>query len=300
MTEGGSGSSAACKGEYVAGGRRMAQRRPLLDGGAVVSDVRRRLVEAQNWLGVAVAEGANRISRFGLSIEDGRGMMVQKMERIGNRRSDPRSKIRSGQLPWEKVWTAMSGFGAQFEAQLQRSKAGIPEAMLRMIWNRGAPRPLIASLSLGLPAQGGEALEAKHVFDIAMSGEQVAKRLDGVPVYTVSNSANEFVLISDLNTSKSLGIFCFREADAEALLSQVLAVHLDDCSGNRSRDNFFIAIISSNDISVNMHVVRGLCYADYIIHVFMDELSVLATTLLHTRFWLFTSSYTRCVLSQLC
>ncbi|XP_024378220.1 protein TIC 22, chloroplastic isoform X2 [Physcomitrium patens] len=221
MTEGGSGSSAACKGEYVAGGRRMAQRRPLLDGGAVVSDVRRRLVEAQNWLGVAVAEGANRISRFGLSIEDGRGMMVQKMERIGNRRSDPRSKIRSGQLPWEKVWTAMSGFGAQFEAQLQRSKAGIPEAMLRMIWNRGAPRPLIASLSLGLPAQGGEALEAKHVFDIAMSGEQVAKRLDGVPVYTVSNSANEFVLISDLNTSKSLGIFCFREADAEALLSQV-------------------------------------------------------------------------------
>jgi hypothetical protein len=54
-----------------------------------------------------------------------------------------------------------------------------------------------------------------------MSTEQVARRLDGVPVYTVSNSANEFVLVSDLNSSKSLGLFCFREADASALLAQV-------------------------------------------------------------------------------
>jgi hypothetical protein len=42
-----------------------------------------------------------------------------------------------------------------------------------------------------------------------------------VPVYTVSNSANEFVLVSDLNSSKSLGLFCFREADASALLAQI-------------------------------------------------------------------------------
>eukprot|EP00246_Nothoceros_aenigmaticus_P003717 TRINITY_DN148_c0_g1_i4.p1 TRINITY_DN148_c0_g1~~TRINITY_DN148_c0_g1_i4.p1 ORF type:complete len:244 (-),score=12.23 TRINITY_DN148_c0_g1_i4:656-1387(-) len=58
-------------------------------------------------------------------------------------------------------------------------------------------------------------------FDMAMSRDQVSKRLDGIPVYTVSNSANEFVLVSDLNSQKSLGVFCFRHEDAESLLSQV-------------------------------------------------------------------------------
>ncbi|GJP73344.1 hypothetical protein CLOP_g4073 [Closterium sp. NIES-67] len=62
---------------------------------------------------------------------------------------------------------------------------------------------------------------ARHLFDIAMSAPQVAKRLEGLAVYTVSNAANEFVLIADAEGSKSIGLFCFRKEDAETLLAQV-------------------------------------------------------------------------------
>ncbi|KAM0948958.1 hypothetical protein DsansV1_C06g0065191 [Dioscorea sansibarensis] len=65
-------------------------------------------------------------------------------------------------------------------------------------------------------------LEAKHAFDVALSADYVAKTLTGTPVYTVSNSNNEFVLISDPNNGlKSLGLLCFRHEDAQALLAQV-------------------------------------------------------------------------------
>lgn len=153
--------------------------------GGVVSDFQKRLAGVQDWLGSRMQEGANTIARLGKE-------KAVIAERIGGARNE--------------LWTSVSGFGEH----LQRT------AMLHM---EGAPRPLMAAMSLGLPTQ----LEAKHVFDIAMSTEQVAKRLDGVPVYTVSNSANEFVLVSDSNASKSLGIFCFREADAQALLTQVFS-----------------------------------------------------------------------------
>lgn len=59
------------------------------------------------------------------------------------------------------------------------------------------------------------------MFDIALNQEQVSKTLEGIPVYTVSNAGNEFVLVSDSNGSKSLSLLCFRPQDAESLLSQV-------------------------------------------------------------------------------
>lgn len=62
---------------------------------------------------------------------------------------------------------------------------------------------------------------AKRLFDLALTGEQVSSSLTGVGVYTVSNALNEFVLVSDLEGNKALGIFCFRQEDAEALLAQV-------------------------------------------------------------------------------
>ncbi|CAI7836108.1 unnamed protein product, partial [Closterium sp. NIES-54] len=74
--------------------------------------------------------------------------------------------------------------------------------------------------ALGAEGHGFES-PARHIFDIAMSADQVAKRLDGVPVYTVTNTASEFVLISDMGGNKSLGLFCFRREDAEMLLAQV-------------------------------------------------------------------------------
>ncbi|XP_024970218.1 protein TIC 22, chloroplastic isoform X2 [Cynara cardunculus var. scolymus] len=61
----------------------------------------------------------------------------------------------------------------------------------------------------------------KHVFDLALSSEHVSKTLAGTELYTVSNSDNEFVLISDPNGLKSIGLLCFRKEDAEAFLAQV-------------------------------------------------------------------------------
>ncbi|XP_060199459.1 protein TIC 22, chloroplastic isoform X1 [Lycium barbarum] len=54
-----------------------------------------------------------------------------------------------------------------------------------------------------------------------LSSGYVAKTLAGTCVYTVSNSNNEFVLISDPNSAKSIGLLCFRKEDAEAFLAQV-------------------------------------------------------------------------------
>lgn len=50
----------------------------------------------------------------------------------------------------------------------------------------------------------------------------VAKSLAGTSVFTVSNTNNEFVLISDPTGEKSIGLLCFRQEDAEAFLAQVL------------------------------------------------------------------------------
>ncbi|XP_010437775.1 PREDICTED: protein TIC 22, chloroplastic-like [Camelina sativa] len=48
----------------------------------------------------------------------------------------------------------------------------------------------------------------------------VAKALAGTSVFTVSNTNNEFVLISDPTGDKSIGLLCFRQEDAEAFLAQ--------------------------------------------------------------------------------
>ncbi|XP_022982279.1 protein TIC 22, chloroplastic isoform X2 [Cucurbita maxima] len=75
---------------------------------------------------------------------------------------------------------------------------------------RSFPTPPFASL-----AQHTNALAA------TLSSDQVAKSLVGTAVYTVSNSNNEFVLISDPNGVKSIGLLCFRMEDAETFLAQV-------------------------------------------------------------------------------
>lgn len=54
-----------------------------------------------------------------------------------------------------------------------------------------------------------------------MSVEAIEERLAGVPVYALSNASKEFVLVSGEKTGTSLGFFCFKEEDAEALLQQM-------------------------------------------------------------------------------
>lgn len=106
-------------------------------------------------------------------------------------------------------------------------------AVASPVWSQWAPRtrrpgrhgsavkPCFASLSSCCEDAGEGGREPPHLFDIALSQEQVSKTLEGVPVYTVSNSGNEFVLVSDPEGSKSLSLLCFRQQDAEALLMQV-------------------------------------------------------------------------------
>lgn len=54
-----------------------------------------------------------------------------------------------------------------------------------------------------------------------MPAEAIQERLAGVPVYALSNSQEEFVLVTGESTRKSLGLFCFREEDAKVLLQQM-------------------------------------------------------------------------------
>lgn len=65
-----------------------------------------------------------------------------------------------------------------------------------------------------------------------MSWAAIEERLEGVPVYALSNASEEFLLVSGASSGKNLGLFCFNKDDAEALLHQVAAVdpHMRDGS----------------------------------------------------------------------
>ncbi|KAK7247036.1 hypothetical protein RIF29_41912 [Crotalaria pallida] len=57
-----------------------------------------------------------------------------------------------------------------------------------------------------------------------MSAEEIEARLEGIPVYALSNPQEEFMLVSGASSGKNLGLFCFRKEDAESLLDQVTAI----------------------------------------------------------------------------
>ncbi|KAL5053881.1 hypothetical protein RYX36_034563 [Vicia faba] len=57
-----------------------------------------------------------------------------------------------------------------------------------------------------------------------LTAETIEQRLEGVPVYALSNAADEFMLVSGASTGRNLGLFCFNKEDAEALLHQVTAI----------------------------------------------------------------------------
>ncbi|PIN22696.1 hypothetical protein CDL12_02982 [Handroanthus impetiginosus] len=64
-----------------------------------------------------------------------------------------------------------------------------------------------------------------------MSAEAIENRLAGVPVYALGNVDREFVLLS--GAGKSLGLFCFSKADAEALLKQMNSADPSTSSGSK-------------------------------------------------------------------
>ena len=79
-----------------------------------------------------------------------------------------------------------------------------------------APRPALAAAATRAPGPQGASLS------LALAPYEVARALTGTPVFTVCNSNNEFVLVSDPGTGlRSLGLLCFRSEDADALLTHV-------------------------------------------------------------------------------
>eukprot|EP01018_Ginkgo_biloba_P005561 Gb_32545 [translate_table: standard] len=107
-------------------------------------------------------------------------------------------------------------FGREIGQRIDEAKAYVGNFISDATRPRQRVLPCFANISSG----GHEQWEPKHVFQLALSTEHVARTLEGVPVFTVSNAENEFVLVSDPNSQRSLGLLCFRQEDAEALLAQ--------------------------------------------------------------------------------
>lgn len=63
--------------------------------------------------------------------------------------------------------------------------------------------------------------------DKTLSIDAIQERLAGVPVYALSNAEEDFVLVSGVRSGKNLGLFCFKEEDAEALLEQMRSMNVE-------------------------------------------------------------------------
>jgi uncharacterized protein YdcH (DUF465 family) len=78
---------------------------------------------------------------------------------------------------------------------------------------------------MGSALANRSAAAARHLFDLALAPERVdvQSRLADIPVYTVANKNNEFILISgQADTDKrQLGLFFFCEEDAKALVEKL-------------------------------------------------------------------------------
>ncbi|KAK9066731.1 hypothetical protein SSX86_014054 [Deinandra increscens subsp. villosa] len=109
--------------------------------------------------------------------------------------------------------------GSDISARIDETRRGIARNLLPFHSHNHSPSSLpFASFS---QQDDNNLRGGKHVFDLALSSANVSKTLSGTELFTVSNSDNEFVLISDPNGLKSVGLLCFRQEDAEAFLAQV-------------------------------------------------------------------------------
>lgn len=88
-----------------------------------------------------------------------------------------------------------------------------------------------------------------------MSTEAIAERLAGVSLYALTNAAEEFVLVSGVRTKKSIGLFCFKEEDAEALLDQMKAM-----SPPGMRNGSRVVPVSLNQVGLILLIFRGFCF----------------------------------------
>ncbi|KAK3131929.1 hypothetical protein QOZ80_6AG0513490 [Eleusine coracana subsp. coracana] len=99
---------------------------------------------------------------------------------------------------------------------LAAASSFIHHHLSRLASHLAAPRPALAAAATRAPEPKGASLS------LSLAPDEVARTLTGTPVFTVCNSNNEFVLVSDPATGlRSLGLLCFRSEDADALLSHV-------------------------------------------------------------------------------
>ncbi|KAK6930659.1 Tic22-like [Dillenia turbinata] len=91
------------------------------------------------------------------------------------------------------------------------------------------PNPVWAKI----PAPNESQLDSFRQPGKTKSGIGIDERLGGVPVYALINSSEELVLVSGVGTGKSLGLFCFKSEDAEALLEQMKSINPTMRSGSR-------------------------------------------------------------------
>lgn len=61
---------------------------------------------------------------------------------------------------------------------------------------------------------------AQPIMELAMAKDEIKARLAPIPVYTVANPKNEFVLVAGENNSQ-LGFFFFNRDDAEAIVKKI-------------------------------------------------------------------------------
>uniref|UniRef100_A0A803LTJ0 Protein TIC 22-like, chloroplastic n=1 Tax=Chenopodium quinoa TaxID=63459 RepID=A0A803LTJ0_CHEQI len=66
-----------------------------------------------------------------------------------------------------------------------------------------------------------EQLQKPRQQQYGMSNEAIEERLAGIAVYALSNSNEEFVLVSGKKSKNSLALFCLKEEDADTLLDQM-------------------------------------------------------------------------------
>ncbi|CAA6668201.1 unnamed protein product [Spirodela intermedia] len=110
-------------------------------------------------------------------------------------------------------------------AGISRFAAAVPSASSPSSLSLGRRSPAWARIPRYGTGGWGGVPEGQHRFDLAMSTEAMEERLAGIPVYALSNSAEEFVLVSGVKSGKSLGIFCLKEEDAETLLEQMKSMN---------------------------------------------------------------------------
>ncbi|XP_078432999.1 tic22-like family protein [Wolffia australiana] len=122
-------------------------------------------------------------------------------------------------FPFSSLHGHCARAGAEIAARIELARRSVARAAAE--FRPFQPSfPLFAAISQRHAA--ASEVSGRHVFDLALNPEFVAKTLSGTSVFTVSNSNNEFVLVSDPNNSlKSLGLLCFRQEDARSLLAQV-------------------------------------------------------------------------------